>query len=226
MIRFYGDRREMVPEQMNIGGVCPHCKGGTHFTLMAQPNTARMQRDGIGEVVLSFSCDLCLRAIPVLWHVRGFEGGNIIFTGPDLILRVREPFDFDHVPDGVRPAIEEALDCLSVSAYNGFAALCRRAVQAISANLGAKGSDRVKKQVDEMLQLTDLSEDWHSLLKEVLLTGHDGAHPHLPPVNADRAAVLLSLVQDLTYELYTRPGKVREAAALRAKAIEQNRPGA
>jgi len=52
-----------------------------------------------------------------------------------------------------------------------------------------------------------------------MLTGHDGAHPHLPEVGQERAAVLLSLLKDLVYELYTRPGKVKKAASLRQQSI-------
>lgn len=117
----------------------------------------------------------------------------------------------------------EGLACLSVGAVNGFAAVCRRAIQAICTDLGAAATTKIKGQIGDMIRLTGLDQEWEGLAIQIMLSGHDGAHPHLPEVGSDRAAVLLSLMQDLTYELYTRPGKIKGAAALRAKAIEQRR---
>lgn len=56
-----------------------------------------------------------------------------------------------------------------------------------------------------------------------MLTGHDGAHPHLPEVNEKRAEVLLRLLQDLTYELYTRREKVKESKELRTQTIADSK---
>ncbi len=123
----------------------------------------------------------------------------------------------------IEKEIEEALGCLSVSAFNGFAAVCRRAIQAICTNLGADATTKVKGQVEEMIHLTGLGKEWKELALQIMLSGHDGSHPHLPEMNAERAGVLLSLLRDLTYQLYTRPGKVKEASALRQRAIDQKK---
>ena len=56
-----------------------------------------------------------------------------------------------------------------------------------------------------------------------MLSGHNGSHPDLPDVNAKRAALLLSLLRDLTYELYTRPGKIKDAAVSRKEAIQKKK---
>ena len=55
-------------------------------------------------------------------------------------------------------------------------------------------------------------------LHQIMLTGHDGAHPHLPELSAARAAVLLQLMKDVLYQLYVRPAKIREARELRRQA--------
>jgi hypothetical protein len=72
-----------------------------------------------------------------------------------------------------------------------------------------------------MAKAIGLEEEWVNLAIEVMLAGHDGSHPHLPAIDAPRAEVILSLLQDLTYELYTRPGKVKQAAELRRGAIQK-----
>ncbi len=139
--------------------------------------------------------------------------------------KFKAPFDFAHVPQEVEKEIREGLECLSVGATNGFAALCRRTIQAICTNIGAEASTKVKAQIEEMINITGLDSEWKDLAFQIMLAGHDGSHPNLPDVNNDRASILLSLVRDLVYQLYTRPGKIKEAALLRREAIDsRNQP--
>lgn len=175
------------------------------------------------QVVIDYVCSICRQSIPIKWHITNFKDKYIEVESPSSVLRIQSPFEFEHVPDSVTKEIKEALDCLSVSAYNGFAALCRRSIQAICTDLGAGATTQVKKQIEEMIELTKLDDEWKELAFQIMLSGHNGAHPHLPEMNADRATVLLSLLQDLTYQIYTRPGKVKEAAALRKEAIENKK---
>ena len=70
-----------------------------------------------------------------------------------------------------------------------------------------------------MVDIAGMDDEWKELALQIMLTGHDGAHPHLPDVDTGRAAVLLDLLRDLTYQLYTRPGNIRKAAELRQEAI-------
>jgi hypothetical protein len=138
-------------------------------------------------------------------------------VSPELLLRSRAPFNFAFVPVEVRREIEEALDCLSVGALHGFAVNCRRTVQALCTNLGAVATSKVKNQIKEMCELQTLEPELEELAIQVMLSGHDGAHPHLPEVTAPRATILLALLQDLTEQLYSRPGRLRAAAELRTK---------
>lgn len=223
MLKFYGIEPPNHWAALRPGGICPHCKESSRFTRTSSPDVQKIMSDKIEYFVLCYSCDACLMPIPIQWYVYNYNGGDQITVNyPQVLLISKEPFDFDHVHDEVKKEIQEAIDCLSVNAYNGFAALCRRSIQSICTNLGAGASDKVKNQVNEMITATGLDEEWRELTIQIMLSGHDGAHPHLPEVGLDRATVLLSLMQDLTYQLYTRPGKIKEAASLRQIAI--NRP--
>lgn len=221
MLTFYGAKPPGYVQFLTLGGICPHCKSGSRFTLTTLPDNRQLFKDHISRVVLNYSCDICLGPIPIEWHVIEWSKDQLKVESPKLVLRSREPFDFEHVPEDVKKEIEEALGCLSVNAYNGFAAVCRRAIQAISTNLGSGASTKVKKQIEEMIEITGLDDEWKELATQIMLSGHDGSHPHLPDVNVERATVLLSLLKDLTYQLYTRPGKIKESAELRKKAISQ-----
>jgi hypothetical protein len=224
MLKFYGMQPPTNLYGLQVGGICPHCKTATRFALYVNV-TERLLNDHSTEMIASYSCDACLRSIPIRWSIQSYNGSQPVVSAGEMVLPVREPFEFNHVPEEVEKEIREGLDCLSVGAYNGFAALCRRVIQAICTNIGAGASTKVKAQIDEMVELTGLDAAWKELALQIMFAGHDGSHPHLPDVNADRAAVLLSLVRDLTYQLYTRPGKVREAALLRREAIENQKAG-
>jgi len=71
--------------------------------------------------------------------------------------------------------------------------------------------------------MAEIDDETLSLLKQIIIEGHDGAHPHLPDLNQDRASILLELMKDVLYQLYVRKGKLQKAIELRKKAIEQKR---
>lgn len=207
---------------LQVQGYCPHCKTGTTFTKTSNPDEGILVQKGITTIVVNYSCDICRGAIPIQWLVHQCDKSNntITFHAPKEILSVREPFDFEYVPDSVKKEIEEALDCLSVSAYNGFAALCRRAIQEICTDLGAKATIKIKKQIEQAIELAELDEELGEIMEQLMLSGHDGSHPHLPEMNTERASVALELLRDLTHELYRRRGKIKKATELRQKSVK------
>ncbi len=223
MLKVIGNQPPSFLTSLQLSGVCPHCAMGTRFNLVTAPKP-NLRQDNPSELVAGYMCDLCSKAVGVLWSIRQFDQqGNPIVEQPEMILRVTGPFDYAHVPESVQKEIREALDCLSVNAYNGFASMCRRTVQSICTSLGVEGSTKVQAQIREMAELTGLDQETKDLAVEIMLAGHDGSHPHLPDVNADRAAVLLSLLRDLADQLFTRPGKIKVSAALRKAAIEEKK---
>ena len=155
MLRFYGKSPPDLLNRLELGGICPHCATGGRFTRTTSADYNRIVREGIKEVVVNYTCDTCLKAIPVRWVVAGSSNNDLQVHSPSVVLPVLQPFDFSHVPNEVKSEIEEALRCLSVRAFNGFAAGCRRAIQATCTNLGADSTSRVKKQIKEMVELPD-----------------------------------------------------------------------
>ena len=220
-LKFYGEQPPALIDNLQVGGRCPHCGKGSRFTQHTRSISSLVRNDEAEEIVIGYACDACMGVIPIRWELSRWHRDTPEVRNPELVLRATEDYNFEHVPEAIETEIREALNCLSVDAYHGFAALCRRAVQEICSDLGADGVSKVQKQIEEMLEMTELGEGWEELARQIMLTGHDGAHPELPEVDEDRAGVLLSLLRDLTYELYTRPGKVEEAAELRQDAIER-----
>lgn len=222
MIKFDNALLPCDISHIRISGLCPHCKTFATYTLNLTPIFNAIRRTQ-RTVVAGYSCDMCLGSIPIRWEITTANSSTIRVMNPKEILRVQEPFDFEHVPHEVKKEIEEGLDCLSVRAYNGFAAMCRRAMQALCTNLGADSTSKVEKQIGDVVILAGLDEETHNLMRQAMLSGHDGSHPHLPEVDIGRAIILLQLLRDLTYQLYTRPGKIKEADTLRQNAIAKKK---
>ena len=100
--------------------------------------------------------------------------------------------------------------------------MCRRCVQSISSDLGAKGKDRVFKQLKDLKEMAEIDDDTFDVLKQVIVAGHDGAHPHLPKLSPERASVLLELIKDVLYQIYVRKAKIQEAIKLRKETISNS----
>ena len=98
--------------------------------------------------------------------------------------------------------------------------MCRRTVQVVCTDQGAPGKDKVMAQLKELSSMGVADDETMKVLKQVVIEGHDGAHPHLPALSAERAEVLMELVKDVLYQLYVRSGRIAEAAARRKAQIE------
>lgn len=207
--------------QYIIQALCRYCNTASTLTAVSPPNANVVSSRNLKEVVVGYACDRCNRAFPIVWEVMRCDTNGVFVAYPKEVISVREPFEFAHVPEIVRGDIEEALNCLSVRSFNGFAAMCRRTIQSTCQSLGASGSTKVEKQINELDELAGLDAETFSSLREIMLGGHDGAHPQLPTVDLDRATLLLQLLRDVTYQLFTRPGLVKEAATKRAEAVQR-----
>lgn len=210
MLQFYGNQPPAALGTLRVGGTCPHCGQRSSFTRILEliENVARAAR--LREIMVVYHCDACQRPIPVAYDVVDWDPTRV--DRPRMVLPIREAFDFEHVPEGVKAAVQEALDCLSVQAYHGFGAMARRAVRAIVHELAAQGAsdggERVVQQLDEILALSGLDDAWREKARQALSPAATAAEPDL---DARDARVLLSLLRDLTYQLFTRPGRVRWA---------------
>lgn len=201
---------------------CPHCAVVSHMSAISLPRFEFLKRFQPRTVGIGYRCGSCNDTV-FLRFVPTYEFGNNRVQLSDEYEEVERPqemFEFQYLPEQVQRDFKEALDCYSISAFNAFAAMCRRCVQSAAADLGAKGKDKVLAQLQDLKDMAEIDHETFDLLKQIIIEGHDGAHPHLPAVDARRAAVLLELGKDVMYQLYVRRGKLQEAMALRTEAIQ------
>jgi hypothetical protein len=135
-----------------------------------------------------------------------------------------ETFELKYLPPQVAEDFAEALICYSNSALNAFAAMARRTVQSMSADLGAKGKDKVLQQLRDLKDVAQIDDETFEILSQVIIAGHDGAHPYLPKLTPERAGVLLELMKDVLRQVYVRKAKIQEAIELRKRSITQAKP--
>ena len=137
--------------------------------------------------------------------------------------KISETFEYQYLKGDVLSDFEEALSCYSNNCYNAFGAMCRRTIQSLASELGSEGKDKVTNQLKNLKAIIDIDDETYKILEQIIIAGHDGAHPHLPKLSPERAAILLELMKDVLYQLYIRKVKIEEAIKLRKKSIEEKK---
>lgn len=201
---------------------CPHCATLSGLSAISIPRYDLLRRYEPKSVGIAYQCDACQQTVFLRFPVSYDWGNKRVKISDDYteIERPKEDYEFSYLPDAVSSDFREALTCCSHSCFNAFAAMCRRTIQSASAEIGAEGKDKVLKQIEDLKSMAEIDEETFELLKAIVLAGHDGAHPHLPALLAERAEVLLELMKDVLYQLFVRKKKIQEAAEKRKEAIE------
>ncbi len=203
--------------------VCPHCGVLSNLTPISFPRYELVHRFALSELGICYRCGACNRSIFIRYQI---DRSNPIQIPSHYsqVERPKEEFEMRYLPSEVQSDFGEALICYSQNCWNAFGAMCRRTVQSAGAELGAEGTSKVQNQILDLKAMGLVTDQVFQQLQQILLGGHDGAHPHLPKIDESRAAVLLQLMKDVLYQLFVRPAKIREAAELRAKAISGGTP--
>lgn len=199
---------------------CPHCSNGTSPVLTSPPKYHPLMKHKPKLVGVGYLCTSCNEPIVLKYAIEEFTDSYIAFQKD--FQEVEKPttkFEFEYIPDDVKADFKEALACYSIQAYNAFAAMTRRTIQSVANELGAEGKTKVQLQLKEMKDIADIDDETFDILKQMMIDGHDGAHPHLPELSAERAAILLSMLKDMMQQIYVRRGKLKKAAELRQEQI-------
>lgn len=203
---------------------CPHCGVYSALTPISFPHYELVKRFKPYRVGIVYRCNACNEPIFLRFEVNVNPGKSFISMSENFeeIERSKETFDFQYLSTEVLENFKEALTCFSNYCFNAFGAMCRRCVQSISTELGAKGKDKVQKQLEELKEIAPIDDDTYEILEQIIIAGHDGAHPHLPKLSPERAKILLELMKDVLYQLFVRKAKLQETTDLRKKQIEQD----
>lgn len=211
------DFQHLIDAPVNLR--CPHCSTLTALIPVSVPRFELMHRFRLKEVGLVYRCSSCNRAVFLRYKIQAL--GNPITLSDDFeqITTSLEPFEMQYLAGAVLDDFREALTCYANSCSNAFAAMCRRCIQSVSETMGATGTTKVQAQLQELKSMGVTDDETFQQLHAIMLTGHDGAHPHLPALSPARAVILLQLMKDVLYQLFVRPAKIRESSELRKEAV-------
>jgi hypothetical protein len=201
---------------------CPYCFAKANLSAVSIPRYELVQRFQLQCVGIVYRCDACNEPVFLRLKVTNLQQPSnpiLLSDSYEEVEKAKESFELKYLPGYVANDFAEALQCFSVSCLNAFAAMCRRTIQSASVQLGAEGTTKVQNQLADLKAMGVIDEETFSQLREIMLTGHDGAHPHLPKLSPERAQVLLELMKDVLYQLFVRQAKIKESVELRQKAI-------
>jgi hypothetical protein len=206
----------------NLVVTCPHCQTVAHLTVCAVPRFEELQLYRPRQLGLVYLCDACHMPIFLRFTVRVY-GATRIELSPQFteIERAREKFSFTYIPEDIELLFREALTCYSQGAFNAFASMCRRAMQAMFADLGETGKLRVFDELNAVRELANLDTDIFNKLKNVLFGAELDGRSALPLLDGYEAGIMLETVKDLMYEAYVRKGKLQQAIMVRRFFLDE-----
>jgi hypothetical protein len=149
---------------------CPHCSNQSNISAISIPRYEYLERFRPKNVGVTYRCDSCNEPIFLRFAVRSLDFGNhrvLLHEQYEEVERPAETFDYSYLPDSVKGDFRETLTCYSQACFNAFAAMCRRTVQSVASDLGAKGKDRVLAQLQDLKAMAEIDDETFDLLKQV-----------------------------------------------------------
>lgn len=224
-INYQNDATQVLDQHYALR--CPHCGVQSNITAISIPRYELAMRYQPAKLGIVYRCDSCNDPVYMQFEAIDYQPGNNILRINQLkyqeVQKSHETFDYKYLSVEVADNFREALTCYSNACYNAFAGMCRRTVQTIFTELGASGKDKVLAQLRDVRETASLDDEAYSILEQVTLFGHDGAHPNLPKLSPERVTVMLELMKDILYQLFVRKGKIQESIELRKKAIQSGK---
>jgi len=209
-------------QQQNLTVTCPHCEVVSHITPSAVPRFEDLQAHKPKQIGVVYTCDACGSPVFTRFMVRGY-GPSRIELAPQFteVERAREKFSFTYLPQEVETLFKEALTCFTAGAFNAFASMCRRAAQAVFADLGEGGKLRLFDELNTVRELAGLTVEAYGKLKSILFGSETDPRPNPPLLDSYEAGIVLEVVKDILYEAYVRKGKLRQAILVRRFFLDE-----
>lgn len=205
---------ETDPKAFNLDLHCPECG----HLVRALPQTSaiyHISEYSDTEAFLVARCPRRLCAIFFLTYDRLNKRVRRVFPFPDT-----KSSDFHKaIPERIRVDFAEARRCWFGDSNKGVVVLCRRVMQQIAIDKGAKGS-RLIDQIDDLLTLGLITRSLYEAAHEIRHFGNFGAHPRddgLDNISEDDANAILKLTNQFLIDLYVRPDDTAKLTTKREK---------
>ena len=209
-------------QEKNLVVTCPHCQVVAHITATAVPRFEDLQLYKPKQVGIVYLCDNCHMPNFLRYAARAY-GANRIELSPQFVEveRAKEKFTFTYLPEEVELLFKEGLTCFSAGAFNAFASMCRRAAQAVFADMGEAGKMRLFDELNKVRDMAGIAPEAFAKIKNILFGAETDPRPNPPPLDGYEAGVVLEVIKDLLYEAYVRKGKLQQAMMVRRFFLDE-----
>lgn len=190
---------------------CPNCRHLAQAKVAGEKRYAIHEGDVYGRYIFA-TCDGCSQ--PVLFDEEYDPHSEVSFRPRVIYPEAGRKFGGD-IPTPARIAYEEAETCFDAGANTAAALMCRRCIEAIGHDKGAKGNSLLKKI--EWLQNESVVPaefvEWFDTLRQV---GNQAAHDVTAPVSASDAKDTVEFTHALLEFIYSYRQKFDEFRSRRS----------
>ena len=209
--------KEMLTSQIaDFIDTCPHCDALAHFQMLF--NDAYKTSEGHIIYYVVFRCVPCrklmLKTIKFEQNSYGNNenlkllGWQDKFPGNEIVYINKFQ---ETVPVEVLDDFEEGVISLHNQCNKASVSMFRRTLQSALLDLGADPKKELINQINEMTNLTQDIKDW---AHNIRIFGNWGAHPqedNLKEVNEDIANEVRMFIEEFFNYVYVMPGRVAKA---------------
>jgi len=121
--------------------------------------------------------------------------------------------DIEGIPDDIRIDYFESCKCYAIKAYNATVVMCRRALQNIAIDKGAKKSDDLYIQLDHLRNKNIIQGILYDVARQIRTIGNDGAHPENAKVTEEDAKEINDFTWQIIEYIYLMPNRVNKIKA-------------
>ena len=205
-----------VEQQQDIALTCPHCQTLTHLTAVAVPKFEDLSARKPKQIGIVFRCDACGEPVFLKFFVRAYTASRIELA-PNYVEveRAPETFPLTYLPEEAESLFKEALGCYTAGYFNAFGSMCRRTAQSLFRELGERGKLEMFDTLQEIRVLAELDDEIFAAMRGVLFGTDSDPWPTHPPLNAERAGILLEVMRDLLYQTFVRKARLLQAMSFR-----------
>lgn len=210
--------------------MCPYCDVTALFELLQQNNINLMayltkekrSANHVKEVYRGpylyaglYRCQHCNGVVYLLLQDKMVNIEGAAYPLGEKIVIEMYPKRLPKVDPAIPPKIAEdyieAVKCFEAGSAKGAAVLCRRSLQNIMLDKGAKG-ENLYEQLNELAKRRVITPDLAELGHTIRLFGNVGAHPSsdgLDEVSLKEASEILAFTEQLFMSLYVLPSRVQ-----------------
>jgi hypothetical protein len=119
--------------------VCGRCDAFVEARVLSEVDVPETEQE-IAHNYAFLQCPRCHHPVVAQRAALEADDGRWIWGNPQRVWPSPEAHLSHYLPPLVRKSLAEAFDCFKVGAFNACAVMCGRALEAIGAEKGAKGS--------------------------------------------------------------------------------------